>query len=600
MRDDKFLDDYFNAEIKPTLVEQELQTVNSVQGPSIEATQQILNKYVTPKENNRGINYSPEEMQAMSSKLAKFKDAAQTVGTAIFTAPAELAQGAARLVGATDVADSIKGGIDKVRQFQKDNTPGSKFQLSPEAEDTAYGIGQTVTAIPFTGMSIPANAVGGAAIGLMQTQEGDGNKEALRNAAIGGTVGGVVTGAFKGVGKLAGAIDKGTEGLPFVGEGYKLLKEGVSNKLGLAGTSADDLAKINQVLKKDINATYKEIGVSTKGMTPEQRLAHGKFISNFADDYNTQVSEKYASALSQKAPDSIAAFIQSKVPTKTDAAVRKILQESDNSLDVTALQNPESLLYYQQYQKALKSPKIEDTGLAKDIIKEMRKVSPEFSEATDMYKTHKVLAKNINSNFYSAVQNDKTLIPSAVELIQQGGNGEEAIRQLFTNGFREQLVKNSNKPALLQLSDSLGSNPLQQQNTIEFLRTTGLTNVADKYQGLVSLVNTAKAAANTKSANTKYLGAAVSEIDPNVFQEGVATLLNSSSKWSDEFSTIMNQKQDALVRSEKLLNLIKRAGSVAKTATAAKTARNVVSVENADMQSRTGAFINNYNPEDNE
>lgn len=595
MRDDKFLDDYFNAEIKPTLVAEELKTIEADKGPSIEATQQVLNKYAN-KVSGPG-NWTDADVQEMRTKVGKFKDAAQTIGTAMFTAPAELVQGAARLVGATDTADTIKSGVESIRNFQKENTPGSKFQLSKEAEDTAYGFGQAAAIAPVTGMGIAANTLGGAAVGLMQTKENDNKEEALRNAVIGGATAGVVTGALKGTGKVAAVVDKSLDNLPVVGHGYQLLKGKLAGSLGMAGTGADDVMAINNAIKKDINATYKAIGVPTKGMTPEQRLAHGKFISNFADDYNTQVSQQYSKALAAPAPDDLAAFVQSQVPAKTDAAVRKALMESVDPWDIDALANPESLLYYQQYQAALKNlPNVGPgaTGLAKDIVNQMKKVSPDFVQATDMYKTHELLAKNINSNFYNAVQNDKTVIPAAIELIQKGGNGEEAIRQLFVSGFREQLVKNSNQPPLLQLSRSLGANPLQQQNTISFLRQTGLNDVADKYQGLVSLINTAEAAVKSNAANAKYLGAAAAELEPSILQEGINKILSSSSKWSDEFTNIMSKKQDALLRSEQLVNLIKRAGKSAGAVGSLKAARNLVNAEeNAVAQSSLSNALNN-------
>jgi hypothetical protein len=222
----------------------------------------------------------------------------------------------------------------------------------------------------------------------------------------------------------------------------------------------------------------------------------------------------------------------------------------------------------------------------------MKEVSPDFNSALDMYNTKQLLAKNINSNFFNAVQNDKTVVPAAVELIQKGGNGSDAIRQLFNNGFREQLVRNSNQPPIVQLTSALGSDPLKQQNTIAFLRSTGMEDVADKYTGLVGMVNTITAAGKTNSGNAKFLNTAMEGLDNKTVQEGMSKLLESSSKWSEEFKTILGKKGDALTRSEQIVNLIKRAGKTAGSVTSAKSAINTTSAENQ------GALAGNMNNQD--
>lgn len=500
--------------------------------------------------------FTPSPPRTSEQTTAEIRDIVHNVGMGMFKFPAKVVEGAVGLVS-PEAADSINRGIQGISDFQNQNVPGSPYSLSPEATQFSQNVGQVFTGsmLPFQGLNtIPGSAALGALGGISAREEGSTRGDVLTSGLVGGAAGAAVSAGSQLVGK---AVDAGLNTF----EGIKNFGAKILGKT--SGDTYNKAKELDKAFRSELNSTYKQLGVNPKGMTPDELLAHRKFIDEFAFKYNDKVQQQYTTALQKQAPEELANYVKSAVPKATYNDALKTMQESVDPEMITAVQNPDSMLFYQQLQVAIRDSLKGGKGsgrLAGDIVDKMKSVSPEYTSAIDMYNTKSLLEKGASGNFIQAIRQEKSMIPVTMDLIKSA-DGKEFVDRLFVDGFRKELVKNANQPAVFQLQKALGNNPLERQNTIDFLVSTGQEQLANKYKALVGFSDVVEQSAQLKSKAAKYFGEAVEQLPKEELAGAMKNILTSGNKWSDQFNKIITQQTNALMKSEAIANLLRRASA---------------------------------------
>lgn len=490
---------------------------------------------------------------------AQLRSAAQSVAQGIALAPVELAAGATRLVS-PNAADSMERGLGRFKQAL--NQAGDQVygrgqggEISPQARENLYSIGNTLPlGVGSTGLRSVLGASAGA--GLQAAEEGDTRLGTLGKAGLSTAIGGGLYGTAAIVPKV---IEKG----------FNVVKDKLStesSKAAAAQQLANKADEIHKVMKGEVHSIYKDLGISKTKLSPAEYDAQIKFVQEFKHNLASDAAAKFDAVTPLKAPQEVI----DKFATLDKSTIRlaqQTMQKSGNNLDIVALKNPDTMLYYEQLRKSLSDAG--NKGFSKEAVNVMGSAVPGYKEAMNAYKSSISFNKNLGENFFNALKSSKyDSMAGSIDDVLQTSNGKEVLDKLFTNGMRKELIKNSNLTPIEQLTKTVGSDPLQQSQMIDFMRKIGKQESADKIQALASFVQATKAAqSQPNSAIGKLVGMKTSELDPAKMSAAIKNLLDSNNKFGQQFAKIMQEQVPSDTKTEKIFNLLRRAGqSVRETA----------------------------------
>lgn len=494
-----------------------------------------------------------------SKAIRDVKDNLHQFGMGMFAAPVNATAG---LVGLSnpELADTIQQKVQDVRKFQEQNDIGGATQIPQGQRDAWYNSGQLATSL-FTpvpaGKGVAGNVGSGALAGMLgglgSRQIGDTEADTAKRIGVGALVGGTVAGI-----------------VPAIGAGLKASSNKVKSWFGkdvpgknvLSEAQQEAVNTIDDAFRKEIRPEYKKLGISINKMTDEEKIANTLFIDEFKTKYANQVSDEYNKALDYvKAPDDVVKAFGLKDKEVMDAA-RDYLKTSKDFGAKEALKQPGSMRYYEELRQALVD--MPNSGKANIRVSQelsdiMAQNSPEYLNARSLYRTKENFANNLGSNFYNSVRSDKTdkTLTLTKELMKTP-EGADFVNKTFLDGMRSNLVVNSGYSPIQQLQKTLGRNPAEIENTLDFLRKTGQNDVADKFQALTSFTNVASnLGPKNQSVSAKMITKSLNEIDSKELGSAIIKLMGSN-KWSDQFNKIMQEQGDHLIRTEKLSNLLLR------------------------------------------
>jgi len=502
-----------------------------------------------------------KKAEATASNIpSALRSGAQSVAQGVLMAPAELAAGATRLVS-PETADKMEAGIGKFNQFMREGSnkfygTGAQDGVSQGAADTLYGIGNTLPVGAVAGASIPAAALGGLAGGLQASGEGDTRSQAVSKGALGAALGGTVGALSNVVPYAAGKA-----------------KDIISNKLGLdeiankkaLETAAKTADEIHAAMKSEVGQIYKDLGIKKAGLKPEDYQAQVDFFAKLKGDTAKQASAQFDEVLASKqAPQEIIdAF--NVVNPKTLTAAKKALDASEGTLDAFAVQDKGSLAYYNQLRKMIGEIDGDgNKGAVAEITNSFRDKLPGFAEAQDLLKQSRMVSKNIGTDLLKTIKSPKyDLIQNDIDLVMKTEKGPEVLHNMLLDGLRKDLVRNSNLTPLEQLSRTLGKDAQEQAQVIGYVSKIGNQETADKLKALTGFVNATKQAQSQPNSTIgRMVGLKSSELDPQKMASAVSSLLNGKTKFSAQFTKLMQEQTASATRTEKIFNLLRRAGKV--------------------------------------
>lgn len=521
-----------------------------------------------------------EAKQQASSIPSALRSGAQSVAQGLAMAPAEIASGAVRLAS-PELADKIDSGIGKFNTAMRENSnylfsglTDKNDGISPEAANNLYQIGNT---LPLgLGSGGVASALGAGALGGLQASgEGDSRTQTLTKAGAGAAIGGVLQGASSLVPKTIGKI-----------------KDVAMEKLGLddiAAKKANEQAiqkadELHRAFKSEVNGVYKDLGLGKPNLSSEEYQAQADFLKQFKYNVGTGASAKFDAALATPAPQSVQAFVK-ELPVQVTSKAVQTMKKSGDILDVKALQNPDSSLFYEQLRKSIAGTKTPgNQGLSKDMVTMFQKDIPGYKEAMSEYMSSKTLNSKLSENFFNTIKSNKyEQLSPQIDKVLSTKDGQEVLNSLFISGMKKDLIRNSNLTPLEQLTTSIGKDPLQQSQVVNYLTKIGKQESADKIEALASFVNATKMAkSQPNSAASRMVGMKSSELDPTKMSEAISNLMNSKTRFSKEFTKIMQEQVPTDTRTEKLFNLLKRAGKSTSTITSTAVGRTLLDAENTD------------------
>jgi hypothetical protein len=505
------------------------------------------------------------------------KDVAQEVGMGIFAAPAKAVNGLLGLVS-PEAADAVQDAGNKFKSFQEENSPGGPNQLSPEAKALAFGGGQLAAGLA----SAPIVALGpkttgmvsGWLAGLSSREEGDTRGDTLKRGAIGAGVGLGTAAVMQAVPATLGYAKDKIGGWLKTKPTDEMIKK-AADAATLQARAVDD------AFKKEIFPVYKQMGIPLRKMSPDELQANQKFIDSFKGEFSAKVNNQFKEALVgvQAPPKVVSAF--NEVEPEVLAAAKNFMYKSTDEGMVQARKAPGTLKYFDELSNAMTKMQGSAGGneaLRGKLVQVMKDESTDYAKAFDLYNTKKSLAANLGGDLYKSIRSDKVakITPLAQELAKTP-QGAEVVNKTFLQGMRSELVANSNKPPLEQLRATLGRNPAEAENTLNFLRSTGQTDVAEKFTSLLDFTNTvSKIGPKNQSISAKMINKGLGELNGKDLSTAVMTLMDSN-KFSKEFSKIMQEQADHLIRSEKTINLLGRAFKSTYDKNAPKVVKSLVS-----------------------
>ncbi|CAB4212263.1 hypothetical protein UFOVP1437_14 [uncultured Caudovirales phage] len=505
--------------------------------------------------------------QAASSIPSALRSGAQSVAQGVMMAPAELAAGATRLVS-PGIADKMESGIGKFNQFMREGS--NKFYgqdandgVSQGTANTLYGIGNTIPAGAVLGGSIPAAAIGGLASGLQASGEGDTRSQAVAKGALGAALGGAV-GAVSNV--VPAAVGKARD---IAVEKLGLDKIAGKKAMEAAAKTADE---IHAAVKSEVGQVYRDLGIKKGGLKPEEYKAQADFFAKIKGDTSKQASAQFDAVIADKqAPQEIIDSFNVVNP-KTLNAAKKALDASEGTLDAFAVQDKGSLAYYNQLRKMIGEIDGDgNKGAVAEITNSFRDKLPGFAEAQDLLKQSKQISKNIGVDLLKTIKSPKyDLIQPDIDLVMKTQKGQEVLHNMLLDGLRKDLVRNSNLTPLEQLAKTVGSNAQEQAQVIGYLSKIGKQETADKIQALTGFVNATKQANSQPNSTVgRMVGLKASELDPQKMASAISSLLNGKTKFGVQFTKLMQEQTASATKTEKMFNLIMRAGKSAKELTPA-------------------------------
>lgn len=475
----------------------------------------------------------------------------------------ELAAGVVRL-GSPDTADYMERGLTRFRRAMAEGsnkfyTGNENDGISEDASKTMYSIGNTIPlGVGMAGAASLPGVIGQSAVigglgGLQAAGEGDSRLQTVAKTGLGSALG-------AGTGAVAGLVPMAV----------RKAKDIVVSKLGLDKLAEKkaleqatlNAAKVHAAIRKDVNDIYKEIGIPKTKMSTEDYVKQSEFLNQFKYDMSTKASGKFDAALSVQAPDSVKAAFND-LPKEVKSMALERLNKSGDILDVKALNNPDSALFYEQARKAIASTKTPgNAGLSKDFVRLFSNEIPGYKEAMAENMASKSFNKKLGENFFNAVKSNQydKIVPQ-IDNVLQTAKGPEVLHNVFVDGMRKDLIRNSNLTPLEQLTKTIGADPLQQSQVVDYMTRIGKKETADKLQALAGFVNATKQAQSQPNSTVgRMVGMKSSELDPTKMADAIGNLLNSKSKFSPELVKIMQEQVPSATRTEKFFNLLRRAG----------------------------------------
>ncbi len=487
---------------------------------------------------------------------------AKSIFPSLLAGTARLAIGAGELVpkgviGATrlaspDAADYLQGVLDKNHNTIDQGIDQLTGTQMPSAGKTLLNNAGTLAPTLLIGGgpgfsgAVAGGALPGAIAGLINTKAGDTRGDTLTKIAEGAALGGAAGGALYGAGKVGSAVyNKAGE-----------LINGTGPSLGAQATAA----KARSAIKQEIDNTYKQLGVTPGKFDQQEIAANTQFFNEFKHTYSRQVTEAYNEAFKNPPTPLVNQYFNSMSPDLYNSA-REELMKSKDIWAINAKQVPGTMQYFEAMKKQIGlMGSGGNSGLVKDMTRLFSEEIPGYAEAVAMSKNKALFKKDISSDFFKAIQTDATgTLSTRAQAVMTNDKGIEAVDKLIHDGFSKQLIANSNKPALEQLASALGSNPLQQQNSLAFIRSVGKEDVANKLEAFANMDNIVKQATKDKSdVIGRMLGQKAAELDPTKMADAFGTIANNK-LFSDQFNKIMLEQQSTINRTEKLMGLIRRA-----------------------------------------
>jgi hypothetical protein len=496
--------------------------------------------------------------QRASSMPSAIRSGFQNMAQGVMMAPAEIASGAVRLAS-PETANKMEAGYSRFNDAMREgsNNLFSGFTnkndgISKGAADTMYGIGNT---LPLgLGVTGAGGAIAsGAAGGLQASGEGDNRTQTLAKAGFGGALAGGLYGAVgvagKAIGKTADVVKN------------RLGLDQLKDKAALRA-SLDKADEIHSAMKQEVNSIYKDLGIPKTKLSPTEYKAQADFINQFKHNLSTEASGKFDAALAVPASPKIKEAFDT-LPKETVNKALERMSKVGDALDVRALNNPDSALYYEQLRKAIAGSKTPgNAGVGKDMVRLFGKEIPGYKEAMSDYMSSKAFNNRLGENFFNAIKsNSYDKIEPSIDAVLKTQNGKQILDSMFIQGMRKELIRNSNLTPLEQLTKTIGSDALQQSQVVNYLQKIGKPETANKIEALAGFVNaTRQAQSQPNSVVGKMVGMKATELDPTKMANAITNLLNSKSKFSAELTKIMQEQVPSADRTEKLFNLLRRAG----------------------------------------